>query len=209
MTTQNQLFIERVEAARDLKVQLAGLDGEDQNGIDFTEWSPGRTIVTIWSMETGEEVNLPKYQAVAALNTPSTRGGWAWTAHKEQAPPPRINNTMCFLHPQSPERAFLDEIGVGTVCMSAHLGGEGAKWDHARNRHQTSFRRFEEAKREREAREWREKDDARTEAIMALAGTKPEAPKVAVPMVNCDICGAEVKAKGLNFHKMHAHKDGG
>jgi len=164
----NQAFIERAEAARDLKVQLAGLDADDNNGILFQEWSPGRTYVRIWSMETGEEVELPRYQAVAALNTPSLRGGWAWTAHKELAPTPRVNSTKCFLHPQSAERAFLDEIGVATVCLSEHLAGNGAKWDHARNRHPASYRRYEEAKREKETQEFREKDDARTEAILDL-----------------------------------------
>lgn len=165
----NQGWIERAEASRDLKAQLAGLDAEDQSGISFEEWSPGRTYVTIWSMETGEEVVLPRYQAVSALNTPSIRGGWAWTADKAKAPIPRVNSTRCFLHPESPERAMLDEIGVMTVCMSGQLGGNGAKWEHARNRHPVSFRRYEEARREIEAREYRAKDDLRTEAIMELA----------------------------------------
>lgn len=196
----NQAFIERVEAARDLKAQLAGLDAQDQSGVLFEEWSPGRTIVTIWSMETGEEAHLPKYQAVAALNTPSPRGGWAWTADKEKAPTPRVNSTLCFLHPLSPERAFLDEIGVGAICTSAHLAGNGAKWDHARNRHPASHRRYEEAKREREMQEFREKDDARTEAIMALAGAKAPEP---TEFLTCDICGKDdIKgAFGLQAHK--------
>lgn len=165
----SQMWIERAEQARDLKSQLAGLDAEDQSGISFEEWSPGRTYVTIWSMETGEEVSLPKYQAVAALNTPSARGGWAWTAKKELAPEPRVNETRCFLHPESPERAFLDEIGVMTVCMSGKLGGNGAKWEHARNRHPISWKRYDEAKKEIEARENRTRDDQRTDAILELA----------------------------------------
>ena len=170
----NQAWVERAEAARDLKAQLAGLDAEDQSGILFQEWSPGRTYVTIWSMETGEEVSLPKYQAVAALNTPSLRGGWAWTAHKELAPAPRVNSTKCFLHPESPERAFLDEIGINSVCLSAKLAGNGAKWEHARNRHPSSHKRYEEAKRELETQEWRDRDNQRTDALMDLVKDRAE-----------------------------------
>ena len=172
--TNQQAWVERAEAARDLKAQLAGLDAEDQSGVLFQEWSPGRTYVTIWSMETGEEVTLPKYQAVAALNTPSMRGGWAWTAHKDLAPQPRVNSTLCFLHPDSAERAFLDEIGIHTVCMSSKLAGNGAKWEHARNRHSTSYRRYEEAKRDLETKETRDRDNQRTDALMELVKDRAE-----------------------------------
>ena len=62
--TTDQRFIERAEATRDLRNQLGNL-GSDESEIQFMEWSPGRKLVTIWSMETGEEATLPRYQASA------------------------------------------------------------------------------------------------------------------------------------------------
>src|SRR3990167_9478120 len=124
--TTDQTFIERVEAQRDLRNQLGALGTAEESEIQFIEWSPGRKLVTVWNMETGEEATLPRYQARAAVNTLSPRGGYMWTAHKDKAPTPRENNVKCFLHPEHPLRAYLDEIGVSAICSSAHHASEGA-----------------------------------------------------------------------------------
>lgn len=171
-----QKWIETAEAARDLKAQLAGLGGEDEQEIQFIEWSPGRRMVTIWNMQTGEEITLPRYQALAALNTPNPRGGWMWTAHKEQAPPQKLNSVKCFLHPESPERALLDEIGITQVCFSAQLANESAKRRHAR-RHPQSWEQYQEELQRRERAAEKEAQAAQTQAILELAGS--QAPKKA------------------------------
>src|SRR3990167_2865396 len=172
----DQRFIERAEATRDLRNQLGSL-GSDESEIQFMEWSPGRKLVTIWSMETGEEATLPRYQAVAAINTVGPRGGYVWTSKKENAPTPRINTIKCFLHPDSPERGFLDEIGVTAVCLSAQLASNASKWEHARNRHGASFKVYQEEIGRIEREEAREEQRKQTDAMLSLAGQNVEAKR--------------------------------
>jgi len=125
-------------------------------------------------METGEEAVLPRYQAVAAVNTPNPRGGWMWTAHKEQAPRPRINTVKCFLHIEHPLRAYLDEIGVSTTCTSAHLASEGAMWAVARSKHGAQYKLYQEAIERVERDEAKKQQAMQTEAMLALAGKAVE-----------------------------------
>ena len=174
MTTE-QRFIERAEAARDLKVQLGNLAAEENNEIQFTEWSPGRKLVTIWNTETGEEATLPRYQAVAALQNPNaTHTGYMWTSHKEQAPEPKINTVKCFLHPNSGERKFLNDIGVSSICYSEHFASETSKWSHARSKHSAEYKAYEQELSRIERNEQKEMQFKQTEAMMALAGKAAE-----------------------------------
>ena len=167
----NQAVIQRAEAARDLKDQLRNLDADDESGIVFQEWSPGRRIVTIWNTETGEEAHLPRYQAVAAINQPNSRGdGYLWTAHQENAPPQRVNSVKCFLHVDAAERAFLDAIGIATVCKSEHLASEPSKWAHARNRHPSAFKAYQDEMQRREQAKRDDRQIQQTEAMLAMAG---------------------------------------
>ena len=79
---RDQRYIQRVEAQRDLRSQMGDLATEDDQEVQAYEWSPGRRYVTLWSRVDGEEVSLPRYQAVMAVNTPHpTDRGAAWTAH--------------------------------------------------------------------------------------------------------------------------------
>lgn len=158
--TTDQRWIERAEDTRDLKRQLVGLAAEDEQEISFQEWSPGRKIVTIWSMEDGEEANLPRYQAVAAVNS------GRWTAYKDRAPVQRVNTYKCFLHPESPERAVLDEIGITRRCPAAHLANNGSRRVHAENRHKNEWRQYQE-----HLEEIRDKED-RAERREELAAFK-------------------------------------
>ena len=165
----DQRWIERVEAARDLRTQLGNLDKDEEQEIQFTEWSPGRKLVTIWSMESGEEVTLPRYQAQAAVNS------FMWTADKSKAPKRRVNNVKCFLHPESPERAVLNELGVTRTCSAAHLANNGSKRTHAENRHKAEWRQLQEHLNEQREAEYRQLQTQQTEAMLALAGKSAEA----------------------------------
>ena len=209
----NQRFIETAEAQRDLRVQLQGVGQEDEQEIQFIEWSPGRRMVTIWNMQSGEEVTLPRYQAVSALNTPNPRGGWMWTSHQEQAPPQRVNNVKCFLHPESPERALLDEIGITQVCMTGHLANQSAKRQHAK-RHASSWEQYQEEVSRREKAAAQDAQAQQTAAIMALAGQRAEKPATGpreidpATAIACDADGCEYVAKnafGLSAHKRGKH----
>lgn len=190
MTNQNQQIVERAEAQRDLRDNLVGtgLDATDQTGIWFREWSPGRTIVTVWNTETGEEAHLPRYQAVAAVYQPNTRGdGYLWTAYQDKAPPARVNTVKCFLHPQSAHRAFLDEIGISTTCSSEHLASENAMWAVARNKHPSAYAAYQEetGRRERAVRDQRQMQQ--TEAMLTLAGRGAGTPSGLESMTNAQL----------------------
>lgn len=171
----SQKWIESAEAARDLKQQLAGLAGDEEQEIQFIEWSPGRRMVTIWNMESGEEVTLPRYQAIAALNTPNPAGGWMWTAHKEMAPEPFVPSHPCFLHPTSPYRDLLRKLGINATCMTM-LADEDSAEKHAQ-RHPSRWARLtrELERQEREAE--KEAQERQTNAILALAGQRAEPQK--------------------------------
>jgi hypothetical protein len=166
-----QRWVESAEKARDLKQQLAGLGGDDEGEIQFIEWSPGRRMVSLWNMVTGEEVTLPRYQALAALNTPNPRGGWLWTADKNLAPEPRLNSVKCFLHPEAPERELLDEIGITQVCMSGQLANESSKRKHAR-RHAAAWEQYQEEIQRRERAAEKAAQAKQTDAILSLASKK-------------------------------------
>lgn len=177
--TTDQRYIERAEEARNLQNQLGALASDEEREILFQEWSPGRKLVTIWNMESGEEAVLPRYIAVAGLNTRSQRSktGYMWTAHQEQAPEPRVNTIKCFLHPESAERAFLDEIGVSAVCMSEHLASNSSKWEHARNRHSGSYKVYQDEVNRRENEQYRQRQEAQTDAMIAIAGQAADAKR--------------------------------
>lgn len=177
-----QRRMQGAEAARDLRAQLNGIGAEDEQEIQFIEWSPGRRMVKLWSREDGSEVELPQYQARAAINTPSVRGGYRWTSHPfecdcgncdetQRAPKARVNSVKCFLHPESPERALLDEIGITHVCMSGQLANESAKRQHAK-RHQSSWDQYREEVERREKEEAKKAGADQTAAILKLANQK-------------------------------------
>ena len=166
-TTDPQRGIESAEAARDLKAQLAGIGSEDQQEIQFIEWSPGRRMVTIWNMESGEEITLPHYQATAALNTPNPAGGWMWTTHKELAPEAFVPSVPCFLHPDSPYRELLQRLGIFATCTTM-LADEDSAEKHAL-RHPSRWARLKRELERQERDEVRSEQRKQTEAMMALA----------------------------------------
>lgn len=199
----NQNWIERVEQARDLRTALGGLDAGDEKEIQFTEWSPGRVYVTIWSMESGEEISVPRYQAVAALNQRGPGGNYRWTTKKELAPTPKVRSVKCFLHPESAERAFLDEIGIAVTCLNDHLASEPSKWTHARNRHPTAYAAYQDETNRREKASTMEQQRQQTEAMLSLAGSARG------ESLACAVCGQEAKSlAGLKAHeRSHAGRE--
>lgn len=212
MTADTQRWIEREEASRDLRVQLGSLASDEEREIEFTEWSPGRKIVTIWNTETGEEVSLPRYQARAAIYQPNAaHNGYLWTTDKEKAPERKINTVKCFLHPQSEERELVNNIGITTVCMSEHLASNNSKWEHARNKHSHAFRIY----RDEQDRVEREKSSSlqaqQTEAMLKLAGMSAAVSAEVVESIadnfSCDKCGKVCASEsGLYSHTLIHNK---
>ena len=206
---RDQRWIQQAEVARDLRQQLDSVIFDDDAEIQFTEWSPGRRYVHVWSMSDGEEAVLPRYQALAALNTKRADGSWAWTAESDKAPRPRVNSVKCFLHPEAPERAFLDEIGVTKTCPAGSLASNSSKRQHAMRRHGSEWEQYQEEVQGIERRKADDRQERQLEAMMSLAGQRAEKPVKApkeAKTYTCDECGFETTSNiGLVSHK-RSHK---
>lgn len=177
--TTDQALIERAEQARDLKDQMNAALGPEENGeFQFYEWSPGRTIVSLWSMETGEEIRVPRYIAESALTVRNVDGEYRFTANPEKAPERVLNSTKCIFHRDSHLRPFMEEAGVigrnEIVCRSEHLAGESAALLHAENKHRDRFRRFQQAQERIERAEDRQRQIQQTEAMLKMVGSNDE-----------------------------------
>lgn len=166
-TRPEQRWIERVEKERDLRSQIDGLGADEEQETQFMEWSPGRKLVTIWSMETGEQIEIPRYQAAAAIRS------YKWTADPKLAPKQKVNSTKCFMHADSPERAILDELGISYKCPAAQLANKGSARVHAEHRHPSAWRQYQEYLSDIREEEYRQERREELEAFKAIAKSKP------------------------------------
>ena len=169
-----QRFVERAEKARDLRDQMdEALGPEEDSEFQFYEWSPGRTNVSLWSTETGEEIVVPRYIAEAALFSRNEDGEYRFTADPSKAPEPRVNDVKCFMHRDAPERPFLVEAGIIGAhergCEAAHLANDTSKWTHARNRHQSRYQQYREELDRRERAEERKRQERMEAAMLKIA----------------------------------------
>ena len=200
----DQAWIESAEKQRDLRNQLAGIGAEDEQEIQFIEWSPGRRMVTVWNMESGESVTLPRYQAVAALNTVNPSGGYMWTADPSKAPEPFVPSVPCFLHPDSEYRPILRELGITATCMTK-LSDLDSMEKHAK-RHPSRWARLEREIARRERTKYETMQQQQTDAMMALAGGKAAELATAPEDLPCDECDFVAKNQfGLSAHKRGKH----
>ncbi|KKM66813.1 hypothetical protein LCGC14_1477440 [marine sediment metagenome] len=191
----------RAEKVRDLRKQVAELAPEDEPEILFQSISPGRQPVTVYSIQDGEPIAVPAYMIGAVMEKTLADGRFMFTAEKKDAPEYKPGNVKCFLHPDSPERAILEEIGLSAAtCPADQLGSLHSKRQHGLHRHKQEWAAYQEfvedAKEEkREARQERQ-----LEATLALArGDTPTAQGV------CDVCGKD-GLKNVGAHKRGAHK---
>ena len=167
---------EKAQEQRDLKRQLEELDEYGPDEVEFRDISPGRERVTIWSLVDGEPVKVPKYMLPQAMAKRLPDGSDMFTGNRAEAPEYKIGNVKCFLHPESPEREILDEIGLaGITCGKATLASNYSKRWHGRHRHHDEWEAHEEevARREKLASEARQQEQ--TDAMLAMAGSR--APK--------------------------------
>ena len=112
--------LRRVEEKRDLMSKLDGLDQTDRQEIVFRENSPDRKKTTIYSTLSGEPLEMPLYQAKNALNKLSG-GKPMFTSDPALAPAYKLGTLKCFLHAESPEHPFLEEIGLGAALYEELL----------------------------------------------------------------------------------------
>jgi hypothetical protein len=163
---------EQAERLRDLRGQVAGLETQDVGQVVFQEISPGRQPVTIYSVENGEPVSVPAYMLNAVMEKRLDDGRFRFVGKKEDAPEYMPGTVKCFLHPESPERKILTEIGMDTItCPAANLANQHSKRIHAQHRHKQEWAAYHEYKGEQEKKRYEERQDKQLEATLSIART--------------------------------------
>ncbi len=161
---------EQAERLRDLRGQVSGLEGQNVGEVVFQEISPGRQPVTIYSVENGEPVSVPAYMLNAVMEKQLDDGRFRFVGKKEDAPEYKLGTVKCFLHPESPERKILTEIGMSTIsCPAAHLANQHSKRIHAQHRHKQEWAAYHEYKGEQETKKYNERQDKQLEATLEIA----------------------------------------
>lgn len=182
MVMDNNLA-ERAETARDLRAQLTGVEGAEQQEIVFKDTSPRQRKATVWNLRTGREVRIPAYLLNQTLaKRDHQTGEYLFTAHKNKAPTFTPGTIKCFLHKESAERADVDAMGlVNVTCPKATLNSEYGKRLHQEHRHASEWALYVEAQKAREAAEDRRMQQAQIDATLELAraatGQQKAAPK--------------------------------
>ncbi len=160
---------EKAQRKRDLLVQVEGLDQEDMPEIIFKETSPARRRVMIYSMKDGEPLPIPKYMLDRTLSKRLDDGNFMFTTRKEEAPEYKLGTIKCFLHPESPDRVILEEIGLsGTTCPAAGLANLYSKRQHARHRHKEEWDAYQENLGDKKEQDAIAEQRAQTAAMLAL-----------------------------------------
>lgn len=161
----------RAEAVRDLKSQIAELSGQDAAEVVFIDVSPRRQRVTLYRMDTGEPVPVPAYMVEGIMaNAKLPSGGFAFTSDASKAPEYKLGTVKCFLHPDSPERPVLEEIGLGyAFCPAAHLPNEYEKRLHGQHRHRKQWDAYQDYLARQERKKQEDRQDKQLEATLAMA----------------------------------------
>ena len=182
----NQAFAESMQQARDLRNQLNEIERDDEQTVQFTEWSPGRRMVKLWSLVDGGEIEIPRYMVLGAITKRQANGNYVFTANKDEAPKFRDGSVKCFLAEGSTERetGLLEEAGLNHLapCPANKLRSTYSKRIHAMNRHPQSWAPLQEFVTTQEREESRDEQRKQTAAILELAGGAAravEAPSVA------------------------------
>jgi len=198
----SQNIAERTQKIRDLRGQIGGLAADDEQEIVFQEISPRRRKVTIYSMVNGQPVEIPAYMVAGVLEKRLDDGGYMFTAYKEQAPEFQPGTVKCFLHPESPDRPILEEIGLsGVTCPAAHLANMHSRRVHARHRHKEEWAAYCEHVDDQKELERNRHQQAQLDATLEIAraasgqASPVEAPSAAQEEANpvCNSCGDAIE----------------
>ena len=161
------------EQRRDLRLQIQGMERSDFSEFSFTEWSPGRKMVTLWSMQDGISITIPQYMVGSALSK-RWRNGFLFTADKTKAPEFKDGTVRCFLAEGSVERdsGVLAAAGLDHLpyCPAHGLRSEYSKTQHGKNRHTNSWASLQDFLARQEREESRDEQRKATAAMMQLAG---------------------------------------
>jgi hypothetical protein len=207
-----QNVAEREERIRDLRRQVSELEGQAEDEVVFQEISPRRRPVMLYSTTDGEPIPVPEYMVRAALGATGPDGKPRFVSRKADAPEYKLGDVRCFLHPESPERGILAEIGLsGVVCLSGHLASGHAKRLHAEHRHKHEWAALQEYLNDKKEQRREQRLDKQLEATIGLARKASEGGAVqpARPaMGECDFPGCgKTGLKNVSAHKRGAHQE--
>jgi len=119
-----------------------------------------------------------------------------------------LGNVLCLLHPEHPQRAYLDSIGLrNKFCYSAHIASEYDLDGHMRHRHSKEWAIMERAKREAKDDEGRQLLRQQTELLSRMSGQPKDAP-VVYPCYEPGCTRFFDSAQGLRMHQTKEHKNG-
>ena len=153
---------------------LADLDSAlkaEKDGLIFMETSPRAEPITLYSMADGEPIPMARNIAEVAIKKRYKGGGYLFTDRQEEAPAYKYGEVKCFLHPDSPEREVLSEVGMASkVCHSEHLASLYSKRIHAQRRHKDEWAAFTEYKNDLKEQASLDRQERQLEATLALAG---------------------------------------
>ncbi len=172
---------ERFEAARDLRNEARHLLGRDEERKEWevTDVSPNRKLYVLYNTIDGHRIEVPKFVFENAIEQQyRVKGQWkyVWTSSKSKAPAYKPGTVVCFLHPDSPDREILNEIGVMGLCEADELRTLQAKRIHAQNRHPQSWAAYQEYITQKRDNDWRQQQSDATNAMLELARANAKAP---------------------------------
>ena len=200
----------RAEAVRDLRGQIAELSQADAAEIMFIDASPQRRKVTIYSMLNGEPIAVPVYMVDTLMQQTLPAGGFAFTSDPDKAPVYKLGDVKCFLHPDSPDRPILREIGMGgAFCPAPHLANEHEKRMHALHKHRKQWEAYQEYLEDEKRKKTEDRQDRQLEATLEIARAAAGSPQqvhadsssettvavVEAGAVACEVCGRDFSDK--------------
>ena len=169
----------QAERVRDLRSQISELTAEDQGEVLFLEISPGRNPVTLYRTDTGEPKTFPQYMVNALLEKRLPDDRYAFTSDQDSVPTFQQGQVKCFLHPESPERDIVEELGMGGInCPAAHLRSAQSKRIHALHRHSQEWAAYQEHINEQRRVETESRQEQQLEATLAIAKSSGAEPKI-------------------------------
>lgn len=186
-----QNVAEREEKIRDLRRQVSELDSGAETEILFQEISPRRRPVTVYSTTDGEPIPVPEYMIRAALSAMRPDGMPRFVSKKEDAPEYKLGEIKCFLHPDSPERSILAEIGLSAAtCPAGQLASAHSKRLHAEHRHKHEWAALQDYLNDQKEQRREQRLDDQLKATLALAGRATVGADS-----TCNSCGEAIEGK--------------
>lgn len=134
-----------VERIRDLRAQVEGLKTEVLPEVQFMVIDTGRLPITIYAVEDGRPVTIPEYQLGGVLDKRLEDGRFMFVADKDKAPEYKMGEIVCFLHVDAPDRAVIEELGLGAIrCRKHTLPTSYAATIHGQHRHRQEWAAYQQ-----------------------------------------------------------------